>query len=99
MELFCILAVVVILYIKIHRTVHGKKNPVVLYCNVKHNIKKKRLTTNWGRTFTLQIRQRIIYIGLKKGFLKSIRKAVQKGSRQTDNSKYKMANTYSRKCK
>ena len=58
MELFCILAVVVILYIKIHRTVHGKKNPVVLYYNVKHNI-KKRLTTNWGKTFILQIRQRI----------------------------------------
>lgn len=39
-ESVCILAVVVILHIKIHRPEHRKKNPFVLYVNLKHNIKQ-----------------------------------------------------------
>lgn len=67
MELFCILAVVVILYIKIHRTVHGKKNPVVLYYNVKHNIKRKAnhklgeniYITNQTKNYIYRIKKRL----------------------------------------
>lgn len=88
MKVFCILAVVVILHIKIHRPEHRKKNPFVLYVNLKHNI-KQRLAANWAKTFiTIQMKNYICMI--EKGF-PQISKAIRKGNRQCNYRQCNMA--------